>query len=152
MANTFTQIYIHNVFAVDFHKALISPTWEEELYKYLSGIVQNQDQKMLAVNGVTDHIHFLIGMKPTCRLSDLMREIKKSTNEFINNKKFTKNKFAWQEGYGSVSVSRGELDKVAKYVMNQKEHHKQKSFKEEYLQILKDNDIKYDDRYLFDWI
>ena len=151
MANTFTQIYLHNVFAVDFRVGLIKPSWEEELFKYITGIVEQQDQKMIAINGVPDHIHFVIGMKPTCKLSDLHREIKKSTNDFIKEKKFTKTKFKWQEGYGAFSVSPHSLDTVVKYVMNQKEHHKKQTFKDEYLRFLKEYQIDYNEKYLFDW-
>ena len=151
MANTFTQIYMHNVFAVDFRQSLIKPEWEVELYKYITGIVQEQKQKMIAINGVTDHIHFVIGMKPTCVLSDLNREIKKATNDFIKEKRFTRTRFKWQEGFGAFSVSPNALDNVVKYVMNQKEHHKIVTFKSEYLRFLKEYRIEYDERYLFHW-
>jgi putative transposase len=151
MANTYTQLYIHNVFAVDFRQALIKSDWEEELFKYITGIVQELDQKMIAINGVPDHVHFLIGIKPTCKLADLHREIKKSTNDFIKEKKFTRTKFNWQEGYGAFSVSHGHLDRVAKYIMNQKEHHKKVTFKKEYLGFLKDYKVEYNEKYLFDW-
>ncbi len=105
MPGTFYQIYIQIVFAVKGRNSLIQSEWEEELYKYISGIVRNKDQKLLAINGMPDHIHFLIGMKPSCCLSDLIREIKKSSNEFIKQKKFTKYQFEWQEGYGAFSYS-----------------------------------------------
>ena len=107
---------------------------------------------MIAINGVADHIHFVIGMKPTCTLSDLHREIKKSTSDFIKENKFTKIKFKWQEGYGAFSVSPGALDKAVNYVMNQKEHHKKQTFKEEYLRFLKEYEIEYNEKYLFDWM
>lgn len=112
MAGTFSQIYIQVVFAVKGRENKISAKWEEELFKYISGIVRNKEQKMLAINGASDHIHFLIGMKPSCCLSDLIREIKKSSNEFINEKKFLKDKFYWQEGYGAFSYSHSALDNV----------------------------------------
>ncbi|MDX9918928.1 MAG: transposase [Paludibacter sp.] len=98
MSNTFSQIYIHVVFAVQNRKALIKPTWEDELFKYITGIVQNKGQKMLAINGTSNHIHFLIGMKPSCCLSDLVREVKKSSNSFVKEKHFTAANFNWQEG------------------------------------------------------
>jgi|SRR5690554_3541764 len=152
MADTFSQIYIQTVFAVEHRASLISPEWEEELYKYITGIVQNKGQKMLAVNGMPDHIHIFIGMKPSCCLSDLVREIKKSSNDFITEKKFSKFKFNWQEGYGAFSYSHSAMDNVVKYVMNQKEHHKKQSFKEEYLDFLNKFQIEYKDEYLFKWI
>ena len=107
---------------------------------------------MLAINGMPDHIHFLIGMKPSCCLSDLVREVKKSSNDFIKDKRFTKLKFQWQEGYGAFSYSHSNFGNVIKYIMNQKEHHKKKSFKEEYLEFLRKFEIDFKDEYLFEWI
>jgi len=152
MPGTYSQIYIHVVFAVKSHENLISSTWEERLYRYITGIVENKSQKMLAINGMPDHIHFLIGMKPECSLSDLVREVKKSSNEFINENKFVKGKFNWQIGYGAFSYSHSQLTTVINYIMNQKEHHQRKTFKEEYIDFLKNFNIKYDDKYLFEWI
>jgi len=152
MAGTFSQIYIQIVFAVEHRESLILPEWETELYKYITGIVQNKGQKMLAINGVPDHIHIFIGMKPSCCLADLVREIKKSSNDFIKEKKFSKFKFNWQEGYGAFSYSHSAVDNVVKYVMNQKEHHKKQTFKEEYMDFLNKFQIEYKDEYLFKWI
>lgn len=149
---TFSQIYIQVVFAVKGRNSLIKTEWEEELYKYVTGIVQNKNQKMLAVNGTQDHIHFLIGMRPSCCLSDLVREIKKSSNTFIKEKKFSKFKFEWQEGYGAFSYSHSALDNVIAYINNQKEHHKKKSFKEEYIEFLEKFQLEYKTEYLFEWI
>lgn len=152
MPGTFSQIYIQVVFAVKGRESLIKPHWEEELYKYISGIVRNKGQKMLAINGMPDHIHFVVGMKPSCCLSDLVREIKKSSNEFINEKKFSNHKFSWQEGYGAFSYSHSALDNVINYVVNQKEHHRKKTFREEYLDFLKKFSVEFKDEYLFEWI
>jgi putative transposase len=152
MAGTFSQIYIQIVFAVEHRDSLISPEWEDELYKYITGIVQNKGQKMLAINGMPDHIHIFIGMNPSCCLSDLVREIKKSSNDFIKEKNFSKFKFNWQEGYGAFSYSHSAIDNVVKYVMNQKEHHKKQTFKDEYLDFLNKFQIEYKDEYLFKWI
>ena len=152
MPGTFSQIYIQIVFAVQGRNNLIRPEWEEELYKYITGIVQKKEQKMLAINGMPDHIHFLIGMKPYCCLSDLVREIKKSSNEFIKNQQFLKHKFNWQEGYGAFSYSHSQFSNVIDYIMNQKEHHKNKTFKEEYIGFLKAFNIPYEEKYLFEWI
>jgi len=152
MAGTFSQIYIQIVFAVEHRDSLISNEWEEELYKYITGIVQNKGQKMLAINGMPDHIHIFIGMKPSCCLSDLVREVKKSSNDFINEKKFSAHKFNWQEGYGAFSYSHSAIDNVVKYVINQKEHHKKQTFKEEYMDFLNKFQIEYKDEYLFKWV
>ncbi len=151
-AGTFSQIYIHIIFAVKGRDSLIKKEWEEELYKYITGIVQNKGQKMLAINGMPDHIHFFLGMKPSCCLSDLVREVKKSSNTFIKEKGFSKYKFEWQEGYGAFSYSHSALDNVIAYVNNQKEHHKIKSFKEEYKDFLIKFQVDYKEEYLFEWI
>jgi len=151
-AGTYSQIYIQIVFAVKGRNNLIHSNWEGDLYKYITGIVQNKEQKMLAINGMPDHVHFLIGMKPSCCLSDLVREIKKSSNLFINEKRFVKSKFEWQSGYGAFSYSRSALDNVIAYIMNQKNHHKKKTFREEYIEFLQKFQIEYKDEYLFEWI
>ncbi len=151
-SGTFSQIYIQVVFAVKGRNNLIHNSWEEELYKYITGIVQNNEQKMLAIYGMPDHIHLLIGMKPSCCLSDLVREIKKSSNTFIKEKKFVKSKFEWQSGFGAFSYSYSALDNVIKYILNQKEHHKKKTFKEEYIEFLQKFSVEYKDEYLFEWI
>ncbi len=152
MPGTFSQIYIQVVFAVKGRNSLIQPAWEEQLYKYITGIIQNKGQKMLAVNGMPDHIHFLIGMKPACCLSDLVREVKKSSNDFIKEKRFTNLQFNWQEGFGAFSYSQRDLDNVIGYINNQKQHHKKQSFKEEYLAFLKEYQIEFKDEYLFEWL
>ncbi len=150
-AGTFSQIYIQVVFAVKGRNNFISPGWENELYKYTTGIVQNKGQKMLAINGMPDHIHFLIGMKPSCCLSDLVREIKKSSNSFIRDKKFVSDKFEWQVGYGAFSYSHSALDSVINYIQNQKVHHRKKAFKEEYIDFLRKFKIEFKSEYLFEW-
>lgn len=152
MSGTFSQIYIQVIFAVKNRGSLIHSSWEEELYKYITGIVTNKGQKMLAINGMPDHIHFLIGMKPNCCLSDLVRETKKSSNDFINRKKLSRNKFQWQEGYGAFSYSHSSLNNVIAYITNQKDHHKTQSFKDEYKAFLIKFQIEHKDEYLFEWI
>jgi putative transposase len=152
MAGTFSQIYIHVVFAVKGRDSLIKVTWEEELYKYITGIVRNKEQKMLAINGMPDHIHFLIGMRPSCCLSDLVREIKKSSNDFIKEKNFTPFNFQWQVGYGAFSYSHSALDDVVGYINRQKEHHKKRPFREEYMEMLRKFNVDFKDEYLFEWI
>jgi putative transposase len=152
MANTFSQIYIQLVFAVQHRNALIDTIWEEHLYQYITGIIQNKGQKLIAINGMPDHIHIFIGLKPWCCISDLVREIKKSSSIFIKENNFSKQPFNWQEGFGAFSYSHSHIDMVYKYIINQKEHHKKHSFKEEYLDFLKKFEIQYDSEYVFEWI
>lgn len=152
MANSYSQIYIQIVYAVKHRDAIIKAEWEERLYQYITGIVQNKGQKMLAIGGMPDHIHFLIGLKPDCCLSDLLREVKKASNEFINQNKLTPSKFYWQDGFGAFSYSRSQIDTVIRYILNQKEHHKKQTFKDEYLKFLKKYEIEYNEKYLFDWL
>jgi len=150
--STYSQIYIQVIFAVKGRTSLIGASWEEELFKYITGIITNKDQKLLAINGMPDHIHILIGMKPACCLSDLVREVKKASNAFVKEKKFVKYKFDWQEGYGAFSYSHSALNNVIAYIQNQKEHHKKKTFKQEYIGFLKKFEVEYDSTYLFEWI
>ena len=152
MAGTFSQIYIQIVFAVEGRESLIQREWEERLYQYITGIIRTKKQKLITMNGMPDHIHIFIGMKPSCCLSDLVREIKKSSNDFINENKLSKFRFSWQEGYGAFSYSHSQIDAVAKYILSQKEHHKKVSFKEEYIDFLKKFEIEHDEKYLFNWI
>lgn len=152
MANTYSQIYIQLVFAVQNRNSSINPVWEEELYKYITGIVQNKGQKMLSINGAYNHIHFLIGMQPTCCLSDLVREIKKSSNTFVKEKEMRPYNFKWQEGFGAFSYGHSQLTTVIQYIDKQKEHHKKVSFKDEYLAFLKAFEIDFKNEYLFEWL
>jgi putative transposase len=152
MANTYTQIYIHVVFAVQARESLIKAEWKEELFKYIAGILNNQKTKLIAIGGVEDHIHILFGMNPTIALSDVVREVKASSSKFINEEKFVRGKFYWQEGFGAFSYSRSQIDAVAKYILNQEQHHSIKSFKDEYVALLNRFEVEYDDRYLFNWI
>lgn len=149
MPDTYTQLYIHFVFAVKYREAIIKSEWEERLHKYITGIIQNNGHKLLAINSVTDHIHIFIGLNPKQSISDLMRLVKGDSSEFINKEKLTARKFHWQEGYGAFSNSRSQIDGVVKYILNQKEHHLKRTFREEYLEILKDYNIEYDERYVF---
>lgn len=152
MAGTFSQAYVHIVFAVKGKQSLISRHWEEKLYKYITGIVQHSGQKMLAINGMPDHIHFLFGMKPNCRVSDLVREVKKSSNQYIKSHQFVIGKFEWQTGYGMFTHQHSSYSNVITYIMNQKQHHAEKTFKQEYIQLLNQFGIAYDEKYLFEFI
>jgi REP element-mobilizing transposase RayT len=149
MANTYSQIHIQIVFAVKYRKASILPSFEDNVYKIITGIIQNKGHKLLAINGVEDHIHIFFGIKPICNLSELVREIKKSSTAYINGNNFLPYKFQWQEGFGAFSYSNSHVDRVCKYVRNQKIHHAKKSFKEEYHLLLKNLDVDFDDKYIF---
>jgi REP element-mobilizing transposase RayT len=152
MANTYTQIYIHIVFAVQDRQSIIRKECKEELHKYITGIIRNKDQKLIAINSMSDHIHILIGMKPNIALSDLVRDIKANSSKFINEKNWVRGRFNWQEGFGAFSYSHSQLNGIANYIQNQEKHHSKKSFKEEYLEILKKFNVEYDMEYVFDWI
>ncbi|MBA3704546.1 MAG: IS200/IS605 family transposase [Bacteroidetes bacterium] len=152
MSNTYSQIYIQVIFAVKGKQNLIAKQNREELHKYITGIVQNREQKMLSIFCMPDHTHLLIGLKPSISISDLVRDIKAGSSKFINDKQWIQGKFNWQEGFGAFSYSRSQLDTVIKYILQQEEHHKKLTFKEEYIDFLNKFAIEYDDKYLFDWI
>jgi len=149
MANTYTQIHIHAVFTVQNRDSIIKSNWQDDLYKYITGVLQKNNHKLLVINGMTDHIHILFGFRPTQSLSDLMQDIKASSSKWINEKKFIRAKFSWQEGYGAFSYSRADIPKIIRYIQDQEVHHKRKSFMEEYLELLKEFDIEYDERFVF---
>lgn len=151
MANTFSQIYIHAVFAIRGRENLIH-AWKDELYKYICGIVNGNNQKVYAINGMPDHIHLLLSIKPDCKLSDLMRDIKASSSKWVNTKKFVRGKFHWQEGFGAFSCSQSQVDIVIAYIDNQEKHHSKKSFRQEYIELLHKFQIAYDEKYVFEWI
>lgn len=148
MANTFTKIYIHLIFAVKGRENLIHKPWKDELYKYITGIVKNNGHKLIAINGMPDHVHILIGLKPIQSISDLMQNVKGSSSKWINEKKFIPGRFNWQEGYGAFSYSDSQLNSVVKYIDNQAEHHKRRSFSEEYIELLERFGIKYNPKYI----
>ncbi len=150
MANTFSQIYLQFIYAVNGRQSLIAKQNKEELQKYLTGLVQKRRTKMLAINCMPDHTHFFVGFNPAVLISDFVKEIKVKSNEFINEKQWTKGKFSWQEGYGVFSYSRSHIDRVVKYILNQEAHHKKKSFREEYHEFLAKFDIPFEEKYLFE--
>ena len=151
MPGTFSQIYFQVVFAVKGRENLIAKPWRDELHKYIAGIIKGKEQKSIIVNGVADHIHCFIGLKPSMRISDLVRDIKNNSTNFINEKKLVKGKFSWQEGYGAFSYSHSHIETVYDYILNQEKHHKKKTFKDEYLEFLKKFEVKYDQKHLFEW-
>ncbi|MEO6883263.1 MAG: IS200/IS605 family transposase [Bacteroidia bacterium] len=152
MSGTFSQIYIQIVFAVKGRENIIAKAWKDDLHKYISGIIKGKDQKSIIVNGMPDHIHAFIGLKPSMSISDLVRDIKNNSSKFINENKLVKGKFSWQEGYGVFSYSHSQIENVYNYILNQEEHHKVKSFREEYVEFLEKFEIEHNEKYLFDWI
>ncbi len=150
MANTFTQLHVHVVFSVRSRASLIKDEWRENLHRYITGIVQNKGHKILAVNSMPDHIHIFIGMKPDTALSDLVRDIKANSSKWINDERAKNKTFEWQEGYGAFSYSHSQIGDVISYIRNQQEHHRKKTFREEYLDFIKRFDIPHDSKYLFD--
>ena len=151
MANTYSQMYAQIVFTPRGRQSLILPTFEDELYRYITGIVQNKGQKMMAINGMPDHIHIFISFRPTIAISDLVRDIKGNSAKFINEQKFLPRKFSWQEGFGCFTYSHSQIGSVARYVMNQKEHHRECTFRKEYLNLLQEFVVPFEDQYLFDF-
>ncbi|MCF8239717.1 MAG: IS200/IS605 family transposase [Saprospiraceae bacterium] len=150
MANTFTKLYAHIVFSPKGREGYIIPEIEERVYKYMTGILKEKGQTPIAINGMPDHVHVLIGYKPINALSDLVRDLKSSTSKFINENKLLRGTFSWQEGFGGFSVSHSQVNTVAKYIQLQKIHHKEKSFREEYMELLQTTEIPFDEAYIFD--
>lgn len=151
MANTYTQFYVHLVFSPKNRECLIKRVWKDELEKYITTIIQNHKHKMLAIGCMPDHVHIFIGYNVNQLIPDLVEEIKTSSSAWLKYNKLSRFKFEWQRGYGAFSHSRSQVDTVVKYILNQEEHHRKRSFKEEYLEVLRKNDVEYDDRYLFEF-
>ena len=149
MANTYTQIHLQFVFAPKYRASVIHSDWENELYKYITGIVQNNKHKMLCINGMPDHVHMLVGFHTTQSLADFMQDVKAGSSGWINEKKLTKSKFEWQSGYGAFSYSKSDLRNVIAYIQNQKEHHRKKTFLEEYKYFLEKFEVEHDVQYIF---
>lgn len=149
MANTYTQLYVHYVFAVQNRLYLLKKSWRVELYKYITGIVENQNHKLYIINGMDDHIHCLISMNPKQSPSDLMYHVKRSSSLWINQNKLAPGHFSWQDGYGAFSLGKAQLLEKIAYIENQQQHHKKTSFIAEYKEFLKENDISFDEKYIF---
>ena len=149
MANTYSQIYIHVVFVVKYRRGLISEKWKDELCKYITGIVKGRNQKLIIVNGVSDHIHILLAIKPDCKLSDLVRDIKSDSALWINTRFYKPGYFRWQNGFGAFSVGHSRLNNVIQYIENQEAHHAVKLFRKEYEELLLDNEIDFKSEYVF---
>ena len=149
MANTYTQIYIHYVFAVQNRIGLIQNRWSDELYKYITGIIRNKGHKLLTIGGMPDHVHVLVSMSPKQSPSDLMADIKRSSSLWINENRLVMGKFSWQEGFGAFSYGKSQIPDIAHYIETQEEHHKKRTFMEEYVEFLKLFEVDYDERYVF---
>ena len=151
MSDTYSQVTIHAVFAVKHRKNFIAKDWRDELHQYIAGIINNKGARSLAVGGWLDHIHILFGMPVTTNIAELMNAVKSNSSKWINEHNFLKEHFQWQEGYGAFSYARSQRDIVINYIMNQEEHHRSKTFKEEYVKMLTDFDVRYKDKYLFEF-
>ena len=151
MPNTYTQLYIQFVFAVKYRDSLIKREWKDDLYRYITGIVQHNKSKILAIGGMSDHIHIFIGYKPTIAIPDIVKDIKLASSSWINDNKLTSHRFNWQEGHGAFSYRLRDVDEICRYIQNQQEHHRKISFKDEYVNLLKDFSIAYEEKYLFDF-
>lgn len=149
MPNTYTQIYIQFVFTVKYRNGVIEKHWKDQLYKYIKGIVNGLGHKLIAINGVEDHIHILVGYKPVQSFSELMKAVKQNSSKWVNENKFTKRKFEWQEGYGAFSYGQSQLSKIVNYIDNQETHHKKTSFHDEYVAFLEKFEIDYNEKYIF---
>lgn len=152
MANTFSQIYVQIVFAVKGRQCLLPSQHRESIHKYISGIVENREQKMISIFCMPDHTHMLVGLKPSNSISDLVRDVKAGSSKYISENDYVKGKFNWQDGFGAFSYSRSQVPSVANYIANQEEHHRKTTFREEYINILKKLEIDYDEKYLFNFI
>ena len=149
MANTYTQLYIQFIFAVQNRQSAISENWQTNLYKYMTGIIEQQEHKLFAINGISDHVHILISMNPKQAPSDLMFHVKRSSSLWINENKLCPGKFAWQEGFGAFSYGKSQISTIIQYIENQQLHHRKQTFIKEYVGFLKAFEIEYDERYIY---
>lgn len=152
MPNTYTQLYIHLVFAVKYRANKIDKKWKDSLNKYICGIINGKKQKAFAINGMPDHIHILVSIRPDISISELVRDIKANSSKWINDQRLVEGKFQWQEGFGAFSYAKSELNNVINYINNQEKHHANQSFEMEYLKLLQEYEVAYEDRYLFEWL
>lgn len=152
MSGTFSQIYIQIVFSVRGRENLIQKPWNEDLYKYMAGIIRGKEQKPIIVNGMPDHVHIFVGLRPSMAIADLVRDVKNNSSNFINQGGWVKGRFSWQEGYGAFSYSQSQINDVYNYILNQEQHHARRTFREEYVDMLKKFEVQFDDKYLFEWL
>ncbi|MFB6343844.1 IS200/IS605 family transposase [Saccharicrinis sp. FJH62] len=152
MPGTYSKIYVQYVFAVSGRQNLLHKKWRAELFKYIAGIIKGKNQKPIIVNGYLDHVHAFVGLQPSMPISDLVRDIKNNSSNFINNRRYVPGRFRWQEGYGVFSYSHSQIENVYHYIENQEEHHKIRTFREEYIEFLKEYGIEFNEKYLFNWL
>lgn len=150
MANTYHQLYIQVVFAVKFRNAVIEEAWKSKFLGVIGNLINENDCKTIIVNGVEDHVHCLLAIKPTTSISDVIKNVKAKSSKYINDNRLTKSQFSWQVGYGAFSYSQSQIDAVYKYISNQEEHHERQSFNDEYLNFLNKFKINYDEKYIFE--
>ncbi|CAN5658177.1 IS200/IS605 family transposase [soil metagenome] len=149
MANTYSQVHLHFIFATKFRTSSIDENWENDLYKYITGIVQKNKSKMLCINGMPDHVHMLIGFDTILSMGEIMQDVKAGSSKWINDKKFTRGRFEWQSGYGVFSYTKSHVPSVIRYIQKQKEHHRKKTFLQEYRHFLDKFEVEYNDKYIF---
>jgi REP element-mobilizing transposase RayT len=149
MANTYHQIYLQLVFAVKYRRAVLDKAWRNKVQGVIGNLVNETGCKTIIVNGVEDHMHCFVGLRPAVSVSDLMKTVKAKSSMYINNHSLTKERFEWQEGYGVFSYRRRDVDQIYKYVQNQESHHQKHTFKDEYLDLLKEFEVEYDEQYIF---
>ena len=149
MANTYHQMYIQTVFAVKYREAVIAKEWKAQLMAVIGNLINETGCKTIIVNGVEDHMHCLLGLKPVVSISELVKTVKAKSSKYVNDHNLTKVRFEWQEGYGVFSYSHSQIDSVCRYISNQEEHHKKQAFREEYLEILEKFEVTYDEQYIF---
>ena len=149
MANTYHQIYLQTVFAVKYRKAMVQKSWKEKLFAVIGNLINETGCKTIIVNGVEDHVHCFLGLKPVVSVSELMKTVKAKSSKYVNDKNLTESRFEWQEGYGVFSYGQSQVDRVYKYILNQETHHKKQTFREEYLEFLKSFKVEYDERYIY---
>jgi REP element-mobilizing transposase RayT len=148
MANTYTQLHHQFVFATKFREHAIHPSWKEELHKYITSLVQTRDHKMLQINTMPDHLHMLIGMRPKQSISSLIQIVKSESSTWIKERGFARG-FAWQDGFGAFSYAKKDIGNVILYIQQQEEHHRKIKFRDEYIHMLNEAEIPYEDKYLF---
>ena len=151
MANTYTQLYAQIIFSPRGRQNLIHNSIKNDIYKHIVGIIKKKNQKPMIINGMPDHVHIFLGFSPDIAISDLIRDIKSNSTNFINDKKLIQGKFSWQRGFGAFTYSKSQVPMVVEYIKNQEDHHRIKTFKEEYLELLEKYSVEYKKQYLFEW-
>lgn len=150
MANTYHQVYVQFVFAVKYREAILDKSWRPTLLGVIGNLINETGCKTIIVNGVEDHVHCFLGLKPTVSSSELMKTVKAKSSKYVNDHQLTKKRFEWQEGFGVFSYGHSQIDRVFKYIARQEAHHKKQTFRAEYLEYLDKFEVPYDERYIFE--